>query len=110
MSRKGFDPNRVEPEKRDRPVIPQILSGDAAQMAKGFTEIKVVGVGGGGGNTVDRMIDTGVQGIDFIAVNTDYQALERSRARRSRSFRTTISAPTSRRRCIPTIRPRRSSS
>ena len=37
--------------------------------------IKVVGVGGGGGNAVNRMIDAGVKGVEFIAVNTDAQAL-----------------------------------
>jgi cell division protein FtsZ len=37
--------------------------------------IKVVGVGGGGGNAISRMIDTGVDGVDFIAINTDLQAL-----------------------------------
>lgn len=40
-----------------------------------FAKIKVVGVGGGGCNAVDRMIDEGLQGVDFIAVNTDAQAL-----------------------------------
>lgn len=39
--------------------------------------IKVVGVGGGGGNAVMRMIETGVSGVDFIAINTDSQALAR---------------------------------
>ena len=37
--------------------------------------IKVVGVGGGGGNAVNRMIDSGLKGVEFIAVNTDAQAL-----------------------------------
>jgi cell division protein FtsZ len=45
-----------------------------------FAQIKVVGVGGGGCNAVDRMIDEGIQGIDFIAVNTDAQALLHSSA------------------------------
>jgi cell division protein FtsZ len=40
-----------------------------------FARIKVVGVGGGGCNAVDRMIDEGLQGVDFVAVNTDAQAL-----------------------------------
>lgn len=39
--------------------------------------IKVVGVGGGGGNAVLRMIETGVAGVDFLAINTDSQALSR---------------------------------
>ena len=43
-------------------------------------QIKVVGVGGGGGNAIDRMIESGVKGVDFIAINTDQQALNRSRA------------------------------
>ncbi|MDQ3023469.1 MAG: cell division protein FtsZ [bacterium] len=43
-------------------------------------KIKVVGIGGGGCNAVDRMIETGLQGVDFIAMNTDFQALTRSLA------------------------------
>jgi cell division protein FtsZ len=82
VSRQGFDPKRVDGQKRNRPVIPQILAGDTPELAKGFTEIKVVGIGGGGTNTVDRMIESGVQGIDFIAINTDAQALERTVARK----------------------------
>ncbi|MBR5219346.1 MAG: cell division protein FtsZ [Clostridia bacterium] len=42
--------------------------------------IKVIGVGGGGSNAVDRMIDAGLQGVEFIAVNTDSQALGKSKA------------------------------
>lgn len=42
--------------------------------------IKVVGVGGGGGNAVNRMIDAGVQGVEFIVANTDVQALNDSKA------------------------------
>ncbi len=45
-----------------------------------FAKIKVLGVGGGGNNAVNRMIDCGVRGIEFIAVNTDRQALYSSRA------------------------------
>ena len=43
-------------------------------------QIKVIGVGGGGGNAIDRMITTGVKGVEFITVNTDRQALLRSKA------------------------------
>jgi len=43
--------------------------------------IKVIGVGGCGGNAVDHMIEQGVQGVEFIAINTDAQALGRSKAR-----------------------------
>ncbi|MFB1049655.1 cell division protein FtsZ [Paraliobacillus sp. JSM ZJ581] len=42
--------------------------------------IKVIGVGGGGNNAVNRMIEHGVQGVEFIAVNTDSQALNLSKA------------------------------
>ncbi len=45
-----------------------------------FAAIKVIGVGGGGCNAVDRMIESSVQGIDFISINTDHQALARSKA------------------------------
>lgn len=50
------------------------LGGDS------LAELKVVGIGGGGSNAVDRMIEEHVQGVDFIAVNTDAQALVRSSA------------------------------
>ena len=43
-------------------------------------KIKVIGVGGGGNNVVNRMVRSGVQGVDFIAVNTDKQALNASAA------------------------------
>lgn len=46
-----------------------------------FAQIKVVGVGGGGGNAVNRMINEGLGGVDFIAVNTDNQALMMSQAK-----------------------------
>ncbi|NLY20025.1 MAG: cell division protein FtsZ [Tissierellia bacterium] len=45
-----------------------------------FAKIRVIGVGGGGNNAVNRMIQAGVKGIDFIAVNTDRQALKASLA------------------------------
>ena len=39
------------------------------------TQIKVIGVGGGGGNAVEHMIRSGVQGVEFVCANTDAQAL-----------------------------------
>ncbi len=48
--------------------------------AESFARIKVVGVGGGGCNAVERMIAEGLQGVEFIAVNTDAQALMQSNA------------------------------
>lgn len=46
-----------------------------------FAQIKVVGVGGGGNNAVNRMINEGLGGVEFIAVNTDNQALQLSKAK-----------------------------
>ena len=43
-------------------------------------QIKVIGVGGGGGNAVNQMVSTGVQGVEFISINTDKMALLRSQA------------------------------
>ncbi len=45
-----------------------------------ITNIKVIGVGGGGGNAVNRMILSGLRGVEFVAMNTDQQALYNSRA------------------------------
>ncbi len=49
-------------------------------QAETFARIKVIGVGGGGSNAVNRMIAEGIQGVEFIAVNTDAQALLLSKA------------------------------
>ena len=45
-----------------------------------FAVIKVIGVGGGGSNAVNRMINAGLKGVEFIAINTDAQALALSKA------------------------------
>ena len=45
-----------------------------------FARIKVLGIGGGGSNAVNRMMEEGVRGVEFIAVNTDAQALMLSTA------------------------------
>ena len=49
-------------------------------MMDGTATIKVIGVGGAGNNAVNRMIEAGIKGVDFIAVNTDRQALQTSKA------------------------------
>ena len=49
-------------------------------MMDGTATIKVIGVGGAGNNAVNRMIESGIKGVDFIAVNTDRQALQQSKA------------------------------
>ena len=50
------------------------------EMDENVTTIKVIGVGGGGGNAVNRMVSDGLQGVDFIAMNTDQQALAKNHA------------------------------
>ena len=52
--------------------------------------IKVIGVGGCGGNAVDHMIEQGVQGVEFIVINTDAQALKRNKARTQLQIGSTI--------------------
>lgn len=45
-----------------------------------FAHIKVVGIGGGGGSALDRMVEAEIQGVEFVAINTDAQALHHSKA------------------------------
>jgi cell division protein FtsZ len=54
---------------------------DTMHLVDNFASIKVVGIGGGGGNAVNRMIEEGLGGVEFIAINTDAQALMLSRAK-----------------------------
>ena len=54
---------------------------DKNLQPESFARIKVVGIGGGGCNAVNRMIDEGITGIEFIGVNTDAQALQFSKAK-----------------------------
>lgn len=56
-----------------------MMDFDMNQLAS-VANIKVIGVGGGGGNAVNRMVSAGVGGVEFIAINTDAQALELSQA------------------------------
>ena len=53
---------------------------EVAEDQENVVQIKVVGVGGGGGNAVNRMVDAGVRGVEFIAINTDKAALIKSKA------------------------------
>ena len=55
---------------------------DVVKLHDGQAKIKVIGVGGGGSNAVDRMIEAGLSGVEFIVTNTDMQALARSAAER----------------------------
>ena len=56
------------------------MNFDMANDNENVVSIKVVGVGGGGGNAVDRMVQSGMKSVEFISVNTDNQALLRSKA------------------------------
>ena len=53
---------------------------DLVSVQENAAIIKVIGVGGGGCNAINRMVDTGLQGVTFIGVNTDRQALEKCKA------------------------------
>jgi cell division protein FtsZ len=65
---------RLDREKED----PKVREGD--RTLEGNARIKVVGVGGGGSNAVNRMIRSKLRGVEFIAINTDLQALAYSEA------------------------------
>ena len=56
--------------------MPEVKPADI----QAFASIKVVGVGGAGGSAVNRMVDSGLKGVQFIAINTDAQALHHSLA------------------------------
>ncbi|MCI8648535.1 MAG: cell division protein FtsZ [Anaerotruncus sp.] len=56
------------------------MNFDIASDNENVVSIKVIGVGGGGGNAVDRMIQSGMKSVEFISINTDNQALLRSQA------------------------------
>src|SRR5678816_741920 len=69
--------------RNHRQLQPGLEREMAIEMIEEFsmgTQIKVIGVGGGGGNAVEHMIEEGVQGVDFVCANTDAQALNRSAA------------------------------
>lgn len=53
---------------------------ESRKMISGVADIKVIGVGGGGGNAINRMIGSGLDGVEFISINTDSQALNASQA------------------------------
>ena len=79
--RTAFRPERLQPAAALDPIIPQILgSPDPETAVEGFTEVRIVGVGGAGVNAVGRMIEAGLSGVRFISVNTDAQALGQSEA------------------------------
>ncbi len=72
--------SRERPTVRPGLEVPRGGSGAAVLRAEPGAVIKVIGVGGGGGNALNRIIDAGVRGVEFAALNTDAQALARSSA------------------------------
>ncbi len=56
------------------------MSFEISNEFEDVTQIKVIGVGGGGGNAINRMVSSGIQGVEFIAINTDKQVLTFSKA------------------------------
>ena len=67
-------------DDQDAPESPSKDAARIQQAADSGARIKVIGVGGGGGNAVNRMIDSQLRGIEFIVANTDQQALHKCRA------------------------------
>src|SRR3989338_1892956 len=55
-----------------------------------FAKIKVVGIGVGGGSAISRMITEGIKGVDFVAINTDGQALHQNLAKQKISIGKTV--------------------
>src|SRR4029077_3354544 len=71
-TRSGYRPLRPRPQEAPMAELDRTIDGGA--------RIKVVGVGGGGSNAVNRMIRSKLRGVEFVAVNTDLQALAHSEA------------------------------
>ena len=77
--------NRGKHDSKQAPTVPANLDSAASPglydgPVSGQAVIKVVGVGGGGSNAVDRMIEAGIEGVSFVSMNTDNQALANSKA------------------------------
>jgi cell division protein FtsZ len=70
----------VQGQQQERKMSIEMIEVEAFNLG---TQIKVIGVGGGGGNAVEHMISRGVQGVEFICANTDAQALARSATSRT---------------------------
>src|SRR5512142_884643 len=76
-------PNQTprDPQQHDSSETEAIaMQADGGSGVENFADIKVIGVGGGGTNAVNRMIAEGLRNVNFVAINTDAQALTHSRA------------------------------
>src|SRR5512143_1399691 len=79
--RRQAEPEGPEMPSSPTPIPPQIREESMVPLEGGkMAKIKVAGVGGAGGNAVNRMIEAGLKGVEFVAVNTDLQALRQSHA------------------------------
>ena len=67
-------------DEQEEPVVSELLPEESVRSLVAPAKIRVIGVGGGGGNAVDRMIAAQLGGIEFIAANTDLQALNKCKA------------------------------
>ncbi len=74
----GFNPFGYSSNEPQQPTPP--MGDTGANNLSGVAKIKVIGVGGAGNNAVDRLIESGLKSAEYIVVNTDNQALARSRA------------------------------
>ena len=70
-----FDPRRLQDRQRPNDVVSSVVNPRAAPRGNGETQIRVVGIGGAGNNAINRMVEAGVAGVEFIAVNSDAQDL-----------------------------------
>ncbi len=70
-----FDPRRLRDRKRPADVVSNVVDPRSPVRENGVTEIRVVGIGGAGNNAINRMVEAGVGGVEFIAVNSDAQDL-----------------------------------
>ena len=89
-----FDPRRLQDRRRPADVVSNVVNPRAAARGNGETHIRVVGIGGAGNNAINRMVDAGVAGVEFIAVNSDAAGPGGTawRATRSRSGRRRLTA------------------
>ncbi len=70
-----FDPRRLQDRQRPNDVVSSVVNPRVAPRGNGETQIRVVGIGGAGNNAINRMVEAGVAGVEFIAVNSDAQDL-----------------------------------
>ncbi|HST21650.1 MAG TPA: hypothetical protein VLR90_11060, partial [Blastocatellia bacterium] len=74
------DERRDERKDERKDVRSAVITFAESEQPVSGAKIKVVGVGGGGGNAINRMIEAGIEGVQFLVTNTDLQALKSSRA------------------------------